>query len=252
MGTGWRPGPCLAPQWPAGAPVGAPRVFAYLKGDHSDHALVLQALVKLGCQVLCFMPEVAGGKPPPVRSPLIHYATGPVDLTAALPGCALCICHGGEATLARALLCEVPVLLLPMQAEQFLISRAVGRGGLGVNAAERRRPLDYAAVMQPMLAADGSFKQAATAFAQRHASFTSAQQTLGLVDEFERQLSLRRGTAFFGQQLRRRRATLPTTPRPPSISAHVPGSGTAVTADHVMPCTTPVGTTPLLVYLGAP
>jgi hypothetical protein len=190
--TWWGPsmlsGAGVAPQWPAAE---GPRVFAYLKTEHPDHALVLQALVKLGCVVECYLPEVASGRPPPVQSPRIHYSSGPVDLRATLPGCALCICHGGEATLSQALLLEVPVLLLPTQAEQFLISRCVGRAGLGINAAERRRPLDYAALMQPMLAADGPFQRAATAFAQQHADFTSAQQTRDLVDEFERQLSLR-------------------------------------------------------------
>jgi hypothetical protein len=190
--TWWGPsmlsGAGVVPQWPA---LDGPRVFAYLKTDHPDHALVLQALVKLGCVVECYLPEVASGRPPPVVSPRIHYSAGPVDLQAALPGCALCICHGGEATLAQALLLEVPVLLLPTQAEQFLISRCVGRAGLGINAAERRRPLDYAAVMQPMLAADGPFKRAAVAFAHSHADFSSARHTLDLVDEFERQLSLR-------------------------------------------------------------
>jgi hypothetical protein len=181
----------LAPQWPTAAAPTAPRVFAYLKADHPDHALVLQALVQLGCQVLCFSPELAGGRPPLVSSPLIHYTSGPVDLLAALPGCALCVCHGGEATLARALLCAVPVLLLPMQAEQFLISRAVGRAGLGINAAERRRPLHYADLMRPMLDTTGSLHTAAQAFAQRHASFTSAGHTVALVDEFERQLASR-------------------------------------------------------------
>jgi UDP:flavonoid glycosyltransferase YjiC (YdhE family) len=177
-----------APQWPPGD---GPKVFAYLKTEHPDHALVLQALVKLGCVVECYLPEVASGRPPPVQSPHIHYSSGPVDLLATLPGCALCICHGGEATLAQALLLQVPVLLLPTQAEQFLISRCVGRAGLGINAAELKRPLDYAALIQPMLDPGGSHKRAATAFAQRYASFTSAQQTVDLVDAFERQLSLR-------------------------------------------------------------
>jgi hypothetical protein len=166
----------------------APKVFAYLKSNHPDHALVLQALVGLGCQVECYLPEVATGRPPPVTSPLIHYSSGPVDLLAALPGCALCVCHGGEATLAQALLLKVPVLLLPTQAEQFLISRAVGRGGLGINVAELRRPVDYVALIQPMLNPIGPHKQAATAFAERHADFTSAQQTRDLVDAFEAHL----------------------------------------------------------------
>jgi hypothetical protein len=175
----------LAPQWPTAGGNAAPKVFAYLKSDHPDHLLVLQALVKLGCQVECYLPEVASGRPPPLTSPLIHYSSGPVDLRTTLPGCALCVCHGGEATLAQALLMQVPVLLLPMQAEQFLISRAVGRGGLGVNAAERRRPVDYAALIQTMLDPRGHHKQAATGFANRYADFRSEQQTLDLVTAFE-------------------------------------------------------------------
>jgi hypothetical protein len=178
----------VAPQWPTAGGANAPKVFAYLKSNHPDHALVLQALVGLGCQVECYLPEVATGRPPPVTSPLIHYSSGPVDLLAALPGCALCVCHGGEATLAQALLLKVPVLLLPTQAEQFLISRAVGRGGLGINVAELRRPVDYVALIQPMLNPIGPHKQAATAFAERHADFTSAQQTRDLVDAFEAHL----------------------------------------------------------------
>ncbi len=178
----------VAPQWPTAGGANAPKVFAYLKTNHPDHALVLQALVSLGCQVECYLPEVASGRPPPVVSPLIHYSSGPVDLVATLPGCALCVCHGGEATLAQALLLQVPVLLLPTQAEQFLISRAVGRCGLGINAAELRRPLDYAALIQPLLSPNGPHKLAAVAFAKRYAHFTSAQQTLDLVDAFEGQL----------------------------------------------------------------
>jgi UDP:flavonoid glycosyltransferase YjiC (YdhE family) len=179
----------LTPHWPAAATTGAPRVFAYLRASHPDHALVLQALVQLGCQVLCFMPEVASGKTPPVPSPLIHYAMDPVDLPAALPGCALFVGHGGAASLARALLCGVPALLLPTQGEQFLMCRAAGRAGLALNAAERRRPLDYTAAIRPLLDRAGSFHAAAQAFAQRHAGFTSAGHSAALVNEFERQIA---------------------------------------------------------------
>lgn len=172
-----------APTWPQVE--AGPKVFAYLKTEHPDHVLVLQALVKNGCRTLCYLPAVASGKPAPVVSPLIHYATGPVDLAATLGECDLCVCHAGEGTIAPALLAGVPVLLLPTQTEQFLISRRVAATGAGINAAQLRRPADYAAVIASMLGAS-PYQVAAQAFAKRHADFTVPQQTVALVLEFER------------------------------------------------------------------
>ena len=177
-----------APAWPAG---NGPKVFAYLKSDHPDHAALLTALAGQGCRTLCYLPEVASGRPAPVKHPLIRYAAGPVSLSAAfVEDCALCVCHGGEATLVQALLAGVPVLLLPMQAEQFLISRCVGRTGAAVNAGELRRPVDWAALLRRMLGEPG-FRESAQAFARRHAGFTQAGQALELVQAFEQQLPAR-------------------------------------------------------------
>lgn len=170
-----------APTWPPGD---GPRVFAYVRSAHPDHAAVLQALAQLGCRTLCYLPEVAGGMTPPVVSAHIHYASGPVNLGQAFPDCQLVICHAGEATLAQALLAGVPVLLLPTQAEQFLMARCVDDTGAGVNAAQRQRPIDFKALIQQMLSAPGH-TQAARAVADHYQAFTHEGQTLALVDEFE-------------------------------------------------------------------
>jgi UDP:flavonoid glycosyltransferase YjiC (YdhE family) len=87
----------------------------------------------------------------------------------------------------QALLAGTPVLLLPMQTEQFLISRRVGRTGAGVNAGELRRPLAWRPLLRQLLD-DPRFRAAAAAFAQRYAGFTQAQQVSELADAFEAQL----------------------------------------------------------------
>jgi len=157
-----------APHWPAGS---GPKVFAYLKTGHPDHAAVLQALVDEGCTVLCYLPEVAGGRPPPVISSQLHYARGPVSLADAYREAALCVCHAGEATLSQALLAGVPVLLMPTQAEQFLMSRRVAQSGAGVNAAMLPRPVDWRRLVRQML--DGApFRRAAQNFATRYEGFS--------------------------------------------------------------------------------
>jgi UDP:flavonoid glycosyltransferase YjiC (YdhE family) len=174
------------PTWAQG---NGAKVFAYLKSGHPDHELVLKALVKLGCRTVCYLPEVAAGRPPPVTSPLIHYCATHADLALTLPGCDLCICHAGSATVAQALLLGVPTLLLPTQTEQFLVARRVGKIGMGINAAERVRPLDYAALIASMLG-ETSYLHAARDFAARYAGFTPARHTPDLVDEFERLLQM--------------------------------------------------------------
>ncbi|KQX01489.1 hypothetical protein ASC94_02380 [Massilia sp. Root418] len=152
-----------APAWPPGA---GPKVFAYLRAGHASHGDVLAALAEEGCRVLCYLPEVAGGKTPPVTAPNLAYASRPVALQAALAEAQLCVTHGGEATLAQSMLAGVPVLMLPLQLEQFLTARRIAASGMGVNAAMLPKPQDWRAVVRHILATPG-YAQAAQSFAQR-------------------------------------------------------------------------------------
>jgi UDP:flavonoid glycosyltransferase YjiC (YdhE family) len=178
LGPNFLPDAGAAPQWPK---ADGPRVFAYLKSGHPDHVAVLNALVALGASVLCYLPEVTAGLAPPVVSSRIHYADAPVDLAQAFASAQLAICHAGQGTLVQALLRGVPLLLLPMQAEQFVMSRQLERHHLGINAALRRRPTDFRALIGPLLRDDAPQRAAASAFAQRHSGFTHQGQVADLV-----------------------------------------------------------------------
>lgn len=118
-----------------------------------------------------------------MSSPKLHYASGPVDLAQAFAQADLCVCHAGQATLVQALLAGVP-LLLPMQAEQFLMARQVERFGAGINAALLRRPTNFKAVLAPLLA-DGPQRRAAQDFARRHQGFSHAAQVQDLLDRLQ-------------------------------------------------------------------
>lgn len=166
LGPVFAAGGGIAPKWAAGD---GPRVFAYLKTGHADHAHVLAALAQAGCRVLCYLPEVASGRPPPVQAPGILYARKPVDVSLALAEADWCVCHGGEATVAQALLAGVPLILLPMQVEQFLMARRMAAAGLAVNIPVT--PPDWPALVRAILANPG-LAAAARAFAARHAGFS--------------------------------------------------------------------------------
>jgi Glycosyltransferase family 28 C-terminal domain len=167
--------PGVPPVWPD---VTGPRVLAYLRGEHPEHADLLRALDALGCATECFMPDAAAHRAGLPRIARIHYSEQPIDLRAALPGCALVVCHAGPATVAQALLAGVPCLLLPLQAEQYLLARQVERCGAAVNAASLARPVDYRAVIGAMLVRDSPVMDAAVAVASRlHGFSTSALAT---------------------------------------------------------------------------
>ncbi|QBE66188.1 glycosyltransferase [Pseudoduganella lutea] len=174
-----------APAWPPGD---GPRVFAHLRHEHGHHAAVLQALVDEGCRVLCYLPEVAAGRAAPLSSPRIVYSAQPVALEAALHGTVLCICHAGEGTVVQSLLCGVPVLMLPMQLEQFLMARRVESWGGGINGARCEAAGDWRAPVRQMLD-DRQFRAAAAAFAHRRGDRTTLERAERVVDAFERQIA---------------------------------------------------------------
>ena len=174
----------VPPEWPEGS---GPKVFAYLKHEHEGHPGVLQALADEGCRVVCYQPEIASGKAPPVVSPLIHYSMRPVSLDVAMAEADLCVSHGGEATLVQALLAGAPVLLMPMQLEQFLVSRRVEAFGAGINGARFGAAPNWRSLLRRLLD-DPSYRNSARAFAGRHGRQTQQQRTERIVDEFERVL----------------------------------------------------------------
>lgn len=177
--------PGVAPDWPR---AGGTRVFAYLRGAHPEHADVLRALDALGCATECFIPDAPAHGAELPTSARIHYSTDPVDLRDALADCALVICHAGHATVAQALRAGVPCLLLPLQAEQFLLARQVERTGAAVNAASLARPLDYAALIEQMARPHGPHSSAARALANRYRDFDPTALAAQIAEQAERLL----------------------------------------------------------------
>ena len=163
--------PGVAPHWPA---TPGPRVFAYLRASHPDHAEVLRALHVRGLPTVCFFPDRAQSKAVAFESPHIHYSEQPLDLRQVMDDCALVVCHAGQATVAQALRAGVPCLLLPTQSEQFLLARQVERCGAGINVASRAQPVDYGALLAELSAPQGRHTLAARAMAHTYSSFDPA------------------------------------------------------------------------------
>lgn len=159
--------PGAAPQWPLGQ---GPKVLAYLRAGHPEIPELLRALNASHCRTLCFMPGATAATGLP-GLPNMVYSEVPLDMQSALEQASLFVGHAGHASAAQAMCKGVPCLMLPNHAEQFILARRVEACGLGINVAALAQPVDYAALIDTLLAPQGAHQVAARAFAARLLGF---------------------------------------------------------------------------------
>lgn len=93
-----------------------------------------------------------------------------------LPNCDLAICHAGHGTLAACLMAGVPLLLLPMQLEQYLASVRIKQLGAAkvVNIETKESP-DFSILIRDMLN-NSEYQQKAKNFSDRYNKFDQTNQ----------------------------------------------------------------------------
>ena len=153
----------VPPRWPEKK---GRRVFAYLKPFKTLPSL-LTALKESGHPTLVYLgkgsedarKEYAGGS--------LSFSDQPVDLGRAVADAELVICHAGHGTVSASLLAGKPLLLLPLNIEQRMLSVRVVESGAGL-AAPALAPDGMRQKFQRLMAEPG-FTQAAQGFAERYA-----------------------------------------------------------------------------------
>lgn len=154
----------VPPSWPAMA---GRRVFAYLKPFRTLPAL-LATLRDAGHPTLIYIGKGAEDLRRQFEGDNLAFSDKPVDLGTAVAESELVICHSGHGTVSSALLAGKPLLLLPLNMEQRMLSARVMQAGAGLAA-----PALSAEGMRDKLVrlmAEPAFSLAAGGFAERHAS----------------------------------------------------------------------------------
>lgn len=156
-------------QWPHGS---EPAVFAYLKAQGAPIRDILKTLRDSPWRVLAYVPDLVPQVVSELSSRRMLLVTDPVDMVEVSRTADVVLCHAGFGTVGTALHAGKPLMMLPSYAEQFLVARRVQQMGAGLllleSQVERlRAPLDRV-VTQP------SFREAAEAFARRHADAAGA------------------------------------------------------------------------------
>jgi len=164
----WGPLPArehgAAPVWPAGE---GPQLLAYLKVEYKALDVVLQQLAAAPFRTLAYVAGMGGAPQQRAQSARLRFSVGPVAMREALTQADAVLCHSGSGTISAALQAGVPSLLLPMQAEQMLLSRRVVATGAGKMLGEAQVPTQLRTWVADGVASPG-LRQQAQALAARH------------------------------------------------------------------------------------
>jgi len=153
-----------AVHWPAGE---GPPLFAYLKCDYGSIDRVLQALKQSPQRILVHVTGLRPEQRQRFESTRLRFSEGPVSMQQVVAQAGAVLCHAGSGTVCTALQAGLPVLMLPMHAEQLLFARRVAAAQAGLYVLEaalsQQLPEALRRVMQ-----DSHLREGAQALGARH------------------------------------------------------------------------------------
>lgn len=173
------------PQWPS---VGERRIFAYLKPEHVQFEVTLAALARSGASVIVFAPGIAPERLQRAQAANMAVTDRPLRMSRVSAECDLGICHAGVGTAGQLLSAGKPVLLLPMQMEQLMLSRRVLDNGCGLMWVPGMAATEVGKQIKRLLGEPG-FSVAAQAYALRNAAYNQDACIAGFMRKLTKMLS---------------------------------------------------------------
>ena len=161
---------------------GRKRIFMYLRPHLGGFERLLSQLRLLECEALILAPGIAPALMARYHSKHIRFSQSLHKLASLAGQCDLVVSYGGLGTLAPCLLAGIPLLLLPQYQEQRMMAQRVVELGAAL-AIERVTPAtDFVAPLRQLLT-HPHYREAAQAFAAKHAGYHPAQAAQRMADE---------------------------------------------------------------------
>jgi UDP:flavonoid glycosyltransferase YjiC (YdhE family) len=174
------------PGWPEGR---GPRVFGYLYNYFTGLEPLLAALRRLQARTLLLC---RGANPALVQQyagSSVRVLNEPMAVSRVLPQADVVACHGSHQMTAQSLLAGKPLLMLPTQLEQFLITWRVVRLGAGLGVDPAVPNADYAAAISALATRDHADQ--ARSFAHRYAAHDPEAALVTMIERVEAALARR-------------------------------------------------------------
>jgi hypothetical protein len=158
------------PRWPNQP---GKRVFAYLKGFHAIHELLL-AIQQLHTPTLIYMDALSQKARETFESPYVHFADNRLDLRMVCQSCDMGLLNGGHNTTALMLLSGKPTIHVPLNLEQAYNGSSVAKLNAGRGALPDR-PDEFLAILEHVLNGQ-EYLHGAKQFANKYASYLPEKQ----------------------------------------------------------------------------
>ena len=120
-----------------------PRVFGYLKPRNARFDATLKGLASLDAEVIVAAPGLSAKRAQAASTPSMRVVPSAVNLDLLLPHASMCVSHAGPGVAARAMAAGVPMALLPLQLEQFLVAKRVEKTEAAIVSNPEEPPPDY-------------------------------------------------------------------------------------------------------------
>ncbi len=178
-------------EWPG---AGSRRIFAYLRPDTPDLAVILRSLAANDAAVVCYGPGIPSQQTSALVGTRFVVASRPVALSSLLPEASLCVSYSPAGTVASTLLHGVPQLLAPAHLEAQLTAHRVECMGAGLTLRGKSDERHVTAALHKVLNTP-YFKTRSAAFAAHHRGFDPGHAADTIVDDIESLASRRQQTA---------------------------------------------------------
>lgn len=175
------------PCWPDGP---GPRIFAYLKPGYGPLEQVLRALQELPASVLAHVPGASRKTLAQFSGGRMQLSAEPLAMDALSRSCDLALSHGGAGTTAAMLLAGKPLLLLPMQTEQWMAARRLQ--SLGVSETLLVDQTEHLPRLLRQMLDTARYRTAAQAFAHEHRDYRQQDSVAAVVQQCEALLACER------------------------------------------------------------
>ncbi|WP_020484129.1 glycosyltransferase [Methylomonas sp. MK1] len=167
-----------------------PHVFAYLRPDAPGFENLLKALSKLSAEVIVVAPGIKPAHIQAFATLNLRILTQPVQTEQLFKMTDCAVTTGGTGTVSQCLLAGIPLLLVPQNVEQFLMSLRVEVLGAGTAARNNRQEQDFAGLLEALLK-KSCYRLSARAFAQQYAGYAPAETTDNVIQLIDSTLTNR-------------------------------------------------------------
>jgi UDP:flavonoid glycosyltransferase YjiC (YdhE family) len=161
-----------------------PRIFAYLR-PYPELPYMLDALRDSNASVLAVVPGIGAERAATYSSERLHIFGEQLKLAPLLPDMDLAITHGGHGLAGAFLLNGVPMLTVPTNIEQYMMSGRLIQLGVGKQVTRDRVKFDFTSSIAQIVEAP-SCRERARVISKKYAGYDADRMVLRVANTIER------------------------------------------------------------------